>query len=348
VAALEEKLTDRAAALRGCLVEDTVDRLADPSDPQIVEIAEAAKRIAAGWLGAETAVAPDGAPDHRARARHAVNATFDVGCLWLDSKSLQGSRCPAQLEPEAGEKEKLGDKRHVASLVRFLVVSAIDGDTNAVIAGLSMSVDVALGALNSGAALSKDEKKALSRGLRLCGAILQYAETFSKPGAKEDAQALHERRTKILESLTREMTNREGREDDHIFSIGGSLRVVAGVRLDPNGEKSTFLGPLSLPLGFGFQSSQGFHLELSLFDLGQYLSYQRSPTGLKVREPEPADALSPSLTVGWSWGKSFPFFVGLTAGYAPQYDFTTATTRSLGSINLGVTTGVYVPLFDLN
>jgi hypothetical protein len=343
--ALKERPEGRAAALRTCLVEDTVDTLAGSPPEYHKGILEAAKRIATGWLGAETAVTPEGTPDHRTRARYAVNATFDVGCLWLYSNDMPRSKCPAQIEPE--QTSELGDKRHVASLIRYLTISAIDGDTNAVMAGLSMGVEVVLRAVNSGA-LSKDEKKALSRALRLCGAVLQYAETFTKPGAKEDAQALHDRRTKILESLTREMTNREGREGDHIFSLGGSLRAVAGARIDPNGEPATFFGPLSLPLGIGFQSAQGLHLEFGIFDLGQYLSYQQSSTGIQVRKPEPADALSPSFTLGWSWGKSFPTFVGLTVGYAPQFDFTTTTSRSVGSINLGATVGVYVPLFDLN
>src|SRR5262249_32405186 len=155
-----------------------------------------------------------------------------------------------------------------------LVVAAIDGDTNTVIAGLGKGLDILIEkadvtACKAGAdkkagasgCVSDAEKKALRRALRLMGALLQYAETFSKEGTKDEAQSLNDRRPKTLESLTREMTDRTGRENDSIFSLGGSLRGVGGVRLDPSGAKPTILGPLSLPLGIGYQSAGHFHLE---------------------------------------------------------------------------------------
>lgn len=343
---------DRQTALVACQVEDKVESLADPAEnakKYSAVVLATAKTIASEWMSAQTAVTPEGAPDHRARARYAVHAAFDAGCLQLATQDLRSAKCPAELDPQGEglpEDKKVAQK--VASLARLLVVAAIDGDTNTVIAGLSKSVEIVLKDGVAASSLDPAEKKRLQRALRLLGAILQYAETFAKSGAKEDAAALHDRRTKILESLTREMTDRTGREDDAIFSLGGSLRAVGGIRIDPVGGGGTFFGPVSLPLGIGYQSAGNIHVELGLFDLGQYISFQESSGGLRVREPEPADVFAPSITVGRYWGKSFPIFIGLMAGYSPQYKFTKYATSGLGSVNFGLTGGVYVPLFDLN
>lgn len=342
---------ERSTTLQSCPIEDVVSEIAQGSGDLNAATTATAKRIALDLLQAQTAVTSSGKPDSRARARFAVHAAFDVGCMYLSPKELKNGTCPAQLEPEEAVAADTADKkaklvRRVASLSRLLIIAAIDGDTNTVLAGLSKAVDVVVEQLD-GAGLSDAQKKDLKKGLRLTGAVLQYAETFVNTD-KDSTNALHERRTKILESLTREMTNREGREDDNILSLGGSLRALLGVRLDPGGEKPMFLGPLSLPLGVGFQSSGGLHLEIGIFDLGQYVSYQSTSTGFQVRQPEPVDVFAPSLSVGYYWGKSFPFFIAATAGYSPSYTFSKDATKTYGSVNLGLTSGVYVPLLDIN
>jgi len=348
------KLTDRATALVACSVADHVEALAVSSTGEPIsknaQVVAMAKIIAVEWMGAQTATTSTGAPDYRARARFAVNAAFDTGCLWLEPNELKDARCPAQAPGELPKKdEAVKMAGAVASLSRLLIIAAIDGDTNTVITGLNHGVDIVVVQVGGAMNLSDDDKRALHKALRLLGGLLQYSETFLPTDAKADVATLHERRTKILESLSRDLTDRTGREDDAILSLGGSLRATLGARIDPAGKQDAlFYGPVSLPLGVGFQSAGHFHLEIGIFDLGQYVSYQKGASGLTVREPKPADVLAPSLTLGYYWNKSFPFFIGVTGGYTPQFEFSKTSTTNAGSINLGFTTGIYVPLFDIN
>ena len=49
--------------------------------------------------------------------------------------------------------------------------------------------------------------------------------------------------------------------------------------------------------------------------------------------------------VGWE----LPFFLGVTAGYTPSFDFDSdRDDDKRGAFNLGATLGVYVPLLDFN
>lgn len=113
---------------------------------------------------------------------------------------------------------------------------------------------------------------------------------------------------------------------------------------------TAFWGPLSLPLGFGLDYLQerhrgGLHVEFSVLDLGQYLSWDQ---GGQVATPDLTDAFAPALTLAWYWGRETPMFVGVTGGYSPGFDFDRTDDELRGSWNVAATLGVYIPLLDLN
>jgi hypothetical protein len=302
-------------------------------------IADRARSLAGKMMLALRAPTGDEA-DVRAQVRAAVEVIFDDLC--------------AQVDPEAGCHGTGNDARWV-DMLRSIVLGALDGDSNAIVAAVIRYAKAELSA--------KDQ---LPRGLRIVGALLDYASTYvpekgafdKGEGAAEVAKAAHEKRKKILESLTEEMTNRTERGGEWIWSAGGSLRFVFGWRLredftddidDPDtfGDKNPYWLPIQLPLGFSYDrvasdDKHGWHFELGILDLGQYVSFAEDED---VREPDFADALSLTGTAAWSWGRSLPFQVGVTGAYTPHFQY---EDGKRGSWSLGLTTGIYVPLFDIN
>lgn len=197
--------------------------------------------------------------------------------------------------------------------------------------------------------LDANDKGKRQRGLQLVGGLLEYAQTYSvpesSPGDDSAEKAAFDRRTEIIKSLSEEMTDRTGRVDDWILSFGGSLRAQAGGRFKDG--RSAWLGPISLPIGFGLQSSGswGFEAELNAFDLGQYVSFNETGS---VAKPNVEDALSPSVAVGFFFGKQLPFTVMAVGGYSPHYQFASGPNESRGAFSIGLSAGFYVPLFDIN
>ena len=195
----------------------------------------------------------------------------------------------------------------------------------------------------------REQRARIERGLRVMTALLRYSTTYSSEQSEEEARR---DRREILEAFTEEMTSREGRRGDAIVSLGGSLRLNGGVRT--NFDDEVVAGPIGLPLGFGFQyvprraARPGVHLEASLVDLGQYVSFARDTEDddVVVAEPAAEDLLAPSLTAGVQWGTDLPVFLGGTVGWAPHYSG--FGDEATGAMTVGVSLGVYVPLYDLN
>ena len=122
---------------------------------------------------------------------------------------------------------------------------------------------------------------------------------------------------------------------------------MGGARL--GGAPPALLGPLSLPIGIGFDqvssgNGAGLHLEFGIFDLGQYIAYDNKAT---VNTPKVADAVAPSFTIAAGWGKSNPVILGATASYSPTFALS-PTKDTKGTVNVGLTLGMYVPLIDMN
>ena len=157
---------------------------------------------------------------------------------------------------------------------------------------------------------------------------------------------LHEQRTKILESLTADMTDRTYRLGD---DISPSAARYAPPEESGSGNPRAFYGPVSLPLGFALDTyfegkAHGFHFELTAIDLGQYLTFDN---GGEVQTPNAAQGLAPGAGIAFFWGTSIPFTLGVNASYAPTYRPTETASRG-GAFNLALSAAFYVPLFDFN
>jgi hypothetical protein len=191
---------------------------------------------------------------------------------------------------------------------------------------------------------------------------VQYAETYSTKSGETDKE-VHERRTKILESVTADITDRTGREGDVVFSLGGSLGVVGGGRIPLGPGTPVAATPFSLSLGMALQTvasghTPGLHLEFGIVDLAQYVSFQYDPKGgedqqssaVVVAKPDPLAMISPSLKLGVQWGNQIPIFVAAGVGYSPLYQFKTtdANAPQRGALTVGLNVGAYVPLYDAN
>jgi hypothetical protein len=215
--------------------------------------------------------------------------------------------------------------------------AALEEDANATITAVARVVEL----------FANDKyEQTHQRAFLLLGSLVQFAATFANQTG-QTAQQLQDQRTKILESLTEDMTDRTARDGDWIASFGGSLRLVGGARL--GGANPAWLGPLSLPIGLGVdcvsqKSAPGVHFEFGIVDLGEYLSYDNS---LTVKTPKWNDAIAPSITIAAAWGKSIPFILGATASYSPSFTLTDAKDTK-GTFNVGVTAGMYVPFIDMN
>jgi hypothetical protein len=304
----------------GEFVRKAAEAMSIADDAELLVRAEA---LLIHVLAALTARA-DEKPLWRQRVSHAVDATFDATCLLIDNSTKPGD--PLQSCPAEAPMSKPTDAFGWLSAGHYLLIAAIDGDVSGILSGVGVFFD-------------GDERK----GLRLLGGVMRYAETYAGPDAKS-ADA-HERRVKLLEDLTTEMTDRSARDGDVVWSLGGALMPVVGARIPlEKHEKAAVYGPISLPIGIGVQKvGGGIHAALGIVDLGQYVAWE---PGLEVAEPDIEDALAPSLTLGYAWGKSFPAFIAATLSYSPHYQFSSNTSR--GSLNVGGTMGVYVPFLDIN
>jgi hypothetical protein len=195
---------------------------------------------------------------------------------------------------------------------------------------------------------SDDYKKAL----KIVGIIFRYAQTYT--GDDPSSAEAKDVRVQVIKDVSDELTDRTDRGGDTVVSLGGSLRAVGGLRSQVD-HQSSFYGPISLPLGFGLQhyclnhNKHGFHMDVGVVDLGQYVSFQEDA---EVAEPDWEDALAPSLSLGYFYGTHVPMIVGVTGSYSPHYsfdpDFDPDIDKHDGSWNAGIYFGFYVPLWDFN
>jgi hypothetical protein len=294
----------------------------------------AARAVAAQLVAAATLTTSQGQPDNRQRVVRAVDALFDSACMLDADLPTPLFACPSVDSIAPGTKLTLGQ---VLGIIQPIFDGALDGDSNATITALARVVEFYA---------TSAYQKTNQRAFLLLGSLVQYAATFAETSGAT-AQQLHDQRTQILESLTQDMTDRTARDGDSIFSFGGSLRLVGGARL--GGAPPALLGPLSLPIGIGFDqvssgNGAGLHLEFGIFDLGQYIAYDNKAT---VNTPKVADAVAPSFTIAAGWGKSIPVILGATASYSPTFALS-PTKDTKGTLNVGLTLGMYVPLIDMN
>ncbi len=319
----------------------------------------------AGHLWDAVTLIKNSASDHEKRLVAGIEGSFEIGCMYAvnDDNFETKIAAAATTTTEAPSLSTVPYRCEILDAANLRAQPLTSSEALAIARDLMLA-----GAQRDGTALAavaartitrltskEDDKK---KGVRLLSTITAYAATYGGNGDPKDA---HDRRTALLESLTKDMTERTDRDGDKITSLGGSLRIVAAWRIgrkrrEAGDANNTFhddaaAAPLALPLGFAVDRVEtskhwGRHLEVGILDLGQYLSLNKD---WKLAEPDVIQAFSPSITYGVSWGKELPCFLGATAGYTPGFDFDENNDKDKkGAWHIGATFGIYVPLFDFN
>ncbi|PSM31107.1 hypothetical protein BVG81_007095 [Haliangium sp. UPWRP_2] len=179
------------------------------------------------------------------------------------------------------------------------------------------------------------------KALRAVTTISQLA--YHAKDTETDAKA----RRDVIESLMKSMVNRSNRVG-YVLSLGGSFGVAAAYRAPITDLGTAGLqAPFALPLGFALQQylspgqDYGFHLQVSVLDIGQYVAWEGKD--FTVKAPNLQDAVSFSIQTGiWFGNRNIPLFVGPHLGVAP---FARGGTPSLF---VGGMLGAYVPFLDFN
>lgn len=359
---------------------DTLAKVERISDPDwSIEVKTAAKMLASKLqLALVTKEVRGVPPDPRKRLRHAIDAMFDIACLFA-TREISGCPDIARIDV-TGSIEAI----QYLGLLRVTTMAAFDKDNNTLMTAAIRGVDIALAAIGKEITRAdigetkqndminlKERLNNRKRALELLTSIFQYGVTYAaeKQGSVSQADAQAARKA-VLKSLANEMTSRKHRAGETVISVGGSLRLFGGARIrrsgdykekDENGdqgEKYALHGPLSLPLGFGIDvyrknkiekdrdKAQGFHIELGILDLGEYVSFDEN--GNTIEDPDFQDAFSPSLTFAYFWTRKPLVYAGVTVGYSPSYNWNPDRDDKLGAWNVGLLFGVYVPFFDFN
>jgi hypothetical protein len=177
--------------------------------------------------------------------------------------------------------------------------------------------------------------------------IGNYALTFDSKTNPDPAAAANARE-KIIGELVDRMVNRTDRKSGAVLSLGGSLGFLGGTRFASTDKlRAEAAFPVQLELGVGLQTyhtaTGGFHLMVSVLDLGQYVN-MNGTGALTVDKPDLSAAVGFGLTVGgWGWLRETPWYIAAHASAAP---FNQANGNP--TFQAGVVTGVYVPLLDFN
>jgi hypothetical protein len=187
--------------------------------------------------------------------------------------------------------------------------------------------------------------------VQLIGAVSSYAATY-KATKDEDPKAAREARKQALESLIDSATDRKGRDDERIFSIGSnvglSMTWTEGFNVEDGRGKVE--PSVRVPLGFSVDFSECYGVALrggvQLADLGQFV---RRGSDDKLDDVRWSDFVSPGVEVGFAIPKlDRALNLSLHVAYAPTIAAGTGMTARDGVWRYGVSLGYYVPFFDFN
>jgi hypothetical protein len=233
--------------------------------------------------------------------------------------------------------------------VRKLSIGLVNGDwTQAMIAAGEIidAVDVesclAPNAKPEVIAACKADRKQL---YALLAGVGQYAASYSQADPKSAAEA----RKAAIEAMMARMVRRSDRTSGAVLSLGGSFGLSGAYRGAFGARHGAFAGPFQLALGAGLDTYHpgkhdfGFHMEVSAFDLGQYVSFENKD--FEVAEPDVRAAIAPGVKVGWRFAsRETPVFVGPFFTVSPfvQTEDDEATWQVGGMI------GVYIPFVSFN
>lgn len=189
------------------------------------------------------------------------------------------------------------------------------------------------------------------------GAFASYSASYAGGAAQGlSGEALTkyqaEQRKAAMADLIDAATDRRGRARDWVFSTGVAVQTTIGHRVEGT-DKGRYAG-LALPTGVALQLLPGgdslggvfgVHAQLSLLDLGQFVT---------VSEKELA---SPSAATPFYFGGQLGVLVGapkynaliaIDGGYAPGMDYVKDEDGSTGGWRIGGSIGMYVPFIDFN
>lgn len=192
--------------------------------------------------------------------------------------------------------------------------------------------------------LSREAAAAATELFAVLAAVGNQAEVFESVGVKSTPEKAADARQAILEELIDRMVNRTDRTSGVVVSLGGNLGVLGGVRTDFSGYQAAF--PVQLGLGVGLQTyhkgAGGFHMMVSAFDLGQYVTFNNGD--LDVESPGIEASVMLGITAGeWFLLRETPAYIGAFGGVSPFVRSGEEITYQLGLVS-----GLYVPLLDFN
>lgn len=281
------------------------------------------------------------------------------------------------LRPTAGTTE-VATLREAIDLAFLLTARVIDVDTKAarLLPHIRSSLDSALeqnlaGVVAGSAKLIEaslagdDQKKALRKVGQLAGALGSYLDSYAsgQEPSEADKEERHDARKEAIRSLIAAQTVRSERDDNWVVGIGSSVYVAGSGAFRLSDEQwARQLQPISLTLGVGVDyhgsSGFGFHAELAPLNLGAYLTVRdsnetqgddSSSSNAGATPVSPADAFSPSLTVGASYvfdDSNLMLILGPSIGYMPKLGDDDAEANE--AFYVGGVFGAYVPIFDFN
>jgi hypothetical protein len=243
----------------------------------------------------------------------------------------------------ADDKEKPPEANLCAALIEDfgqLTIGLLRHDWSRFAAG-------AVGALRDFGEMPGNKEIAGRKFFQLLAAIGQYALTYQKKNLEDkavDQEAATKARREIIEALVKQMTNRDDRTG-WVLSVGGSVGAGVMYRREAGGDIEGW-SYVALPIGLGLQhypesKDHGFHAQVGIFDLGQYVTFEEDHE-TTVGTPDVKAAIALSATAGvWFGSRSVPIYVGAYGGFAP---FVLANGQP--EYFIGGILGAYVPLLD--
>lgn len=347
-----------------CTLTEIKKRLATPKSYYNVDIEKIERASAVTFVTTALAVLRPAAT-----TTEAEQIASTVGLI-VDAGSLVCDELGASSSPPSGCEFLRPD---LLEAVRGIVDGVLERDMNKVVVnGITL-------ALRADTPTSEEPQDAgldllrAARTLAALGSFLSVSTTGREP-SEDERSARREARKKALASLIDEYGDRSNRRGDVVFSIGSNLMVgPAGVAYlidQKEGEDSEVFQATPISLTFGValdyhaMNGAGFHVDLSPFDLGGYLTVRSGGVtecgeGETDEECEPSatpiapgDVLRPSVTVAATYlfaDANLILFGGLSGGFAPKITTDSdSTTAKQSAIYGSAVAGLYIPIFDLN
>ncbi len=238
----------------------------------------------------------------------------------------------------------------------------LDGVTRRDLAGgLQAAIPLVIAATTAGCkkkCVVKFSDDNLKKWFRIIGAIVSYSTSYAKIEGEDQAAIEKQRgeiRKKAMNDLIDAATDRTGRDDDRIWSLGAGVgfgRLWVGKNGDEGFEDDL---ALSIPLGLSVEfktrkpilplfgaTAMRPHIQFSALDLANYLRKE----GGEVVEPNLYTAVDFNARLSMAFWDYVD--VGAVIGWTPYQKGDDGEISELQGGYAGVFVGTYIPIFDLN